>query len=362
MSRSQSHFSAKKDSIEETLRPYEPTKHIKRLYVPENVIDTDRVFSEYDWKNQTYTTTLRSIPQRPPAPIFPHVTVFDSAVASKNSGSQTARKETEVSISFPHIIPRHNSRSVPDETLISSYLLSSSPLSAIDDTSSRPYNYPLSPIYQSDSLSSPLEQSIMANAELDRESHHPQSPSARSAKQLRDNQPGRISFAKRPRSDSRKTMVDGDLPTTSSTQNMAPSRRNRSCTWSSDVTAVEVSEGGDKSFACEANYDEMDDEVSDYQSAEVWKVRQGEEIRRRSLRRRRPSVQSYPDFDDFEEVEEDQSAEEDLEGEETRKETRMNHIMSAIHYRYVSVGLRIQLAVYRTEKKVARKLSDRQRN
>lgn len=121
----------------------------------------------------------------------------------------------------------------------------------------------------------------------------------------------------------------------------------------------------DKSFGCESDCDEIDDEdeVPETQSSESLETR-GEAFRRRSLsfRRRRPSMRSYPQDFGEDDVDESQSTEEDIEEEEPRKETRVNHIISAIHYRYVSVGLRVQLAVHRTEKKVVRKLSNRRKN
>ncbi|KAH9484516.1 hypothetical protein JR316_0003998 [Psilocybe cubensis] len=365
MSGPQSQFSTRKGSIEESFRPFEHTKRVQRLYVPENPNDPDRVFSEYDWKNQTYTTTLRSVPQCPPAPRLPHIEAFESINDANSSGSRSILEETVALTSRSKNIPRQNPRSIPDEALISSMLLSTSPLS-ISCNATSSYDYPSSPIARTSSLPSPLEQSIIANAELDRDVHFPSSPSVRSSKRLPENRPRRVSFARRSRSDSRKTMVDEELSGHSNPHNSTAYRRNRSCTWSSDVTAVEFSEDSVKLLDDECVWDECDDgdddELPEVQTPEPWEPR-GEAFRRRtSLRRRRPSMQSYLEESAEEDIGESLSAEDFTEEVEPRKETRVEHILSAIHYRYVSMGLRVQLAMHRTEKKVVRKLSSRRKN
>ncbi|KDR73815.1 hypothetical protein GALMADRAFT_633627 [Galerina marginata CBS 339.88] len=374
-----------------------PSKRVRRLfYDPERVISTDRIFSEYDWHTHTFSSTLRIHSSRQThSPCNRQDMASDGTLVSKNTD------EWKSKIGQSRISRRQSSCSqVPDETLVSSYLLSTlnsiSSSSSSNTTNTDPetwhsHIYSTSPISHDDSSQSPLQQSIMAYAELDRECgyhafHRP--ASARAAEQPREPQKDKLPTfyshnLKRPRPASSTEVgvpSDADAAKEKGTASTALGQKCQPlqlvtgpsvCLYPSPSREFPSASRPVQPFPSAPLVPEPIDCLLKRKSsaperrARAYILSRGRfhsESRNRhngDLRESCVQNDSYPDADESLALDDDEV--EEVEEGSLKEENRWSILISAVRYQYVSVNLRIRLAVHRAEKKVARRLSEKRR-
>ncbi|KAF8967300.1 hypothetical protein BDZ97DRAFT_2056989 [Flammula alnicola] len=207
-----------------------PVKKVKRLlHDPEHTPAMEGVFSEYDWKTRTFSPTLQN------ASLFPSP---HPDTASKDTRSFSDERPKCHPSQMSHVV-RPSLRCAPDETVLSSFLLSSSSnTNDVDPWASS--ICPCSPIAQEDSFESPLQQSIRAYAEVDGEFQPPRTGSSVTAEQLceqylrererHSHPPNQPHFG--------LDLVNGVTESSFCSDTTMRTQRARSSTWSSDVTTV----------------------------------------------------------------------------------------------------------------------------
>ncbi|KAF8912248.1 hypothetical protein CPB84DRAFT_766791 [Gymnopilus junonius] len=161
--------------------PYRPAKRVRRLLhdsKPETSLE--KVFCEYDWHRQRFSSTLRDVsaPQHH-SPRLPsqNISTNDKMIGGISSENlqDSSPGQQPFSSRTSCAVPRSCASQIPDETIVSKCLLSASPsstpsaLNLADNDDHWVSNvFSTSPISQAEPTLSPLQQSIMAFAEQDR--------------------------------------------------------------------------------------------------------------------------------------------------------------------------------------------------
>lgn len=250
-------------------------------------------------------------------------------------------------------LPRSFRRSQPDEALISSHLLLTSPLSY--DSKKDKYIHAASPISKAAS-SSTSYLSLECTGSSNSETEYTIFSRSHSVDRVVQ-QPIEISLplGRKRRSNSDATCID------SYSFVLRPAQRTRSATCSSDDTVVYK------------GYDPCDSKTG-FQKPEPIRrtsfiseqapgprtIEEVERFKRRISRNRRKTALklNYPDSEELCYQEE----EEDDEEQPPRKEHPVSAILSVLRHQYVAAGLTLQLALHRAERKVVKKLNERRKS
>lgn len=201
-----------------------PAKRLKRLfYDPERMPTMELVFSEYDSKKGTFGPSLRD---GTPSPSF-----RPQSPSSQNEMSTVVEDPSY----FPSRPLQHHDNcnfttSSPRSCLSEQALSHQLEHISLIEEGSQSSDFPCSPISREDALGSPLQACIEAYVEADRGFRPPSLPNElqRRDKEIPVAEPTPQSF------DSTESSAPSSLFSTASSS----TRRGRSSTWSSDVTTV----------------------------------------------------------------------------------------------------------------------------